>query len=172
MGNNRIQTYIVSLFFLIFCLSLYGQNIKKHYVLKAQKEGNLYHFLPVSLFEDAHGEKLLYDLTYTSWNDSIMMNFTFIQKEPLLIDSISYVSGNIHIEGKVNKLYIEPTIKKWTHRYSFMGKADNFFQLYNSSTTPEILIYSNGIAHHYHVSKSKWRKYTPIGKKIFKMIHL
>lgn len=172
MDNNRIQTYIVSLFFCVFCLSLYGQNIKKHYVLKIQEKGNLYHFLPVALYEDANGEKLIYDLTYTTWNDSIMMNFSFVRTEPLLIDSIKYVSGNISIEGSVDKLYVEPTAKKWTHRYSLKSKADSFFQLYNSGTTPGILIYSKGTAHHYHANKSNWRKYVPIGQKIFKMIRL
>ncbi len=172
MGNNQIQTYIVSLLFCVFCLSLYGQNIKKNYVLKIQEQGNLYHFLPIALFEDTNGERLVYDLTYTTWNDSIMMNFTFIKTEPLLIDSIRYISGNISIEGSVDKLYIEPTAKKWTHRYSLVSKADDFFQLYNSSTTPKILIYSNGIAHHYHVNKSNWSKYVPIGQKIFKMTRL
>lgn len=172
MDNNRIQTLIVSLFFCIFCLSLYGQNIKKHYVLKIQEKGNLYHFLPVSLFEDTDGEKLSYDLTYTTWNDSIVMNFSYIKTEPLLIDSIEYIAGNISLEGSVEKLYVEPTAKKWMHRYSLRGKADDFFQLYNSGTTPEILIYSKGITHPYPANKANWRKYAPIGQKIFKMIRL
>lgn len=172
MDNNWVRKYIVSLFFCVFCLSLYGQNIKKHYISKAQEKGSIYHFLSVSLFKDTDGKKLSYDLTYTSWNDTIMMNFTYVKPEPLLIDSIKYVSGNIRIEGRVDKLYVEPTSKKWIHRYSLRSKADEFFRIYNANATPEIIIFSNGKNYSYHVEKSDWRKYVPIGQKIFKMIRL
>lgn len=172
MVNNRVYRAILPWFFCIFCLALCGQNIKKHYVLKIQEKGNLYHFLPVTLFEDANKEKLSYDLTYTSWNDSIMMNFTFKSKEPLLIDTISYISGNLCIKGAVEKLYVEPTAKKWIHRYSIKSKSGVFAQLYSNDTLPEIILYSNGKEYYYHTDKSSWNKYIPIGEKIFKMIHL
>lgn len=172
MDNNLIQKYIVSSFFLILCLSLHGQSIKKHYVSKTQEKGNIYHLFPISLFEDQEGEKLSYDLTYTSWNDTITMNFTYAKSEPLLIDSIKYLSGSIKVEGKAHKLYVEPTSKKWIHRYSLKSKAADFFYLYNANATPEITIYSNGESYNYYVDRPAWRNYVPIGQKIFKMIRL
>lgn len=172
MGNNRVLKPVVSLCFCVFCLSLYGQNIKKHYVSKIQEKGNIYHFFPVSLFKDTDGEKLSYDLTYTSWSDTIVMNFTYVKPEPLQIDSIRYVSGKSQIGGRTDKIYVEPTAKKWIHRYSLKSKADGFFQIYHSNATPEIIIYSEGKSYNYYVDQSGWNKYIPIGRKIFKMIRL
>lgn len=151
---------------------MYGQNIKKHYISKTQEKGSIYHLLSVSLFKDTNGKKLSYDLTYTSWNDTIMMNFSYEKTEPLLIDSIKYISGNARIGGKVDKLYVEPTAKKWIHRYSLKSRADEFFHIYNPNTIPEIIIYSNGKNYNYAIDKSDWSEYVPIGQKIFKMIRL
>lgn len=172
MDNKLIQRYAVSVVFCIFCLLAYGQNIKKHYISKAQVEGTIYHFLPVSLYADTNGEALTYDLTYTTWNDSITMNFTYVTPDPMLIDSIRYVSGETGVEGRVEKLYVEPTTKKWKHRYSLKCRADDFFQLYHSKAVPEIIIYAKGKDHRYYADKSGWHKYMPIGQKIFKMIRL
>lgn len=172
MDSNRIQKTVVLLVFGLFCLSSYGQNIQKYYVFKAQEKGNLYHLLPVSLFEDAEGEELSYDLTYTSWNDSMAMNFTYTKKEPLMVDSIRYVSGKIEIAGKADKLYVEPTSKKWVHRYSLKSKADEFFQLYDAEVTPQIFLYTKDMRYEFQAKKTNWRKYVPVGQKLFKMIKL
>lgn len=162
----------VSFIFCVFCLSLYGQNIKKYYIFKTQEKGNLYYLFPVILFEDADKGKLSYDLTYTSWNDTVVMNFTYLKPEPLLIDSLKYISGKNEIVGKVKKLYVEPDSKKWVHRYSIESKSEDFFRLYDSNVIPEIIIYSNGKEYKYHSKNSNWLKYVPIGQKIFKMIRL
>lgn len=172
MGNNGIRKYISSLIFCVFCLSLYGQNIQKYYVLKTQERGDLYHLLPVSLFEDTNGEELSYDLTYTSWDGMIVMNFTYTKSEPLLIDSIRYVSGRNEIVGRVDKLYVEPTSKKWIHRYSLKSRADVFFRIYNANVTPRMVLYFRGKDYEYHVKRANWRKYVPIGQRLFKMMSL
>lgn len=164
--------YITTCFFMMFCLSAYGQSIKKHYVSKIEAEGVIYHLLPVSLFDDEMGEDFSYELTYTSWNDTIAMTFTYILPEPSLIDSIRYISGKNEISGKTEQIYVEPTVKKWAHRYRMADKAEKFFQLYTPSSTAEIKIYSKGQEHTYRAKKRSWRKYAPIGQKIFEMIRL
>lgn len=156
----------------MFCLSSYGQNIQKYYVFKTQEKGSLFHLLPVVLFEDADGEDFSYDLTYTSWNDTVAMNFTYTRTEPLLIDSVGYFSGKNFIVCKAEKIYVEPTSKKWVHRYSMKNKSDFFSQVYNADVTPEIVIYCHNTNYKYYAKKSAWRKYVPIGQKLFKMIYL
>lgn len=164
--------YIAACFFMMFCLSAYGQNIKKHYVSKIEAEGVIYHLLPVSLFDDEEGEDFSYELTYTSWNDTIAMTFTYILPEPSQMDSIRYISGKNEITGKIEQIYVEPTAKKWAHRYRMADKAEKFFQLYSPTADAEINIHSNTQEHTYRAKKRSWRKYAPIGQKIFEMIRL
>ena len=172
MDSNRIKKCIALFILLIFYPSVYGQNIKRYYVFSSQEKGSIFHLLPVALFEDMDGEKLSYDLTYTSWNDSITMNFTYKKPKPLKIDSIKYVSGESRVTGKVDKLYVEPVSEKWIHRYALKSKAMDFFPIYDMNATPEIIICSNGKKYIYRVRGADWRKYVPIGQKIFEMIHL
>lgn len=163
---------LATCFLLMFCLSAYGQNIQKYYVSKIETDGMIYHLLPVTLFDDEEGEDLTYDLTYTSWNDSITMTLTYLLPEPTLMDSIQLTAGKNEIGGKVEQLFVEPTAKRWIHRYRLKERADIFHGLYTQENDAVIRLLTHGKERIYKVKRKKWRKYAPIGQKIFEMIHL
>ncbi len=158
----------------MLCLSSYGQSIKGHYLFKPQEGGAIFHLYEVSLFEDESGNKLKYDITYSSKDDVAFLNFTYVMPRAIQIDSIKITSSDgQQISGEVKKLYIEPTKRDdWTHRYSLECSLDQLLKLYDNEAAPRIELLAGNKIYSYSAKESAWKRYAPIGAKIFEMITL
>ncbi|MEG1621940.1 MAG: hypothetical protein RR330_01060 [Alistipes sp.] len=169
MESKFIRLVLLGVFS-VFCSSVMGQNIQKHYVAKSLSDGVLYHVLPVTLFENEASEKLTFDLTYKQDNKEVILNFTYWQDQPISADSVQFRNGTTILAGRVSKLYVEPDQKRWKHRYTLTEKMDKFGPFFAKKEAVEAIVYSNGVAYYYPMKKSAWNHFAPIGFKIFEMI--
>ncbi len=171
---SKLQRYALCCFVLSAAFAAQAQNISGHYVSKAEADGMIYHTFPETLFANrAHGD-LTFDITYKESKEGIAtINFTYTMDEMTPADSIHFSSaGRIAMAGKVEKLFVEPTKKRWTHRYSFKCKVMPLYSFFDREASPEITIFSGGEKYTYPAKRAAWNSYAPIGYKIFKMIRL
>ena len=71
-----------------------AQNIRSHYVSKAEADGTIYHTLPCTLFEHGDVGDLTFDITYKEHRDGLAtINFTCFMERATPIDSVRFVAG-------------------------------------------------------------------------------
>lgn len=153
--------------------SIYAQSIDKHYISKPQPTGAIYFLFPTELFKSKADGVFIYDVTYNEKTDGLAtINFTYEKPELNDADSISISYNNrVFVSGKPSRIYVEYKDDNWVHRYTFSTHLDDLFKLYSADITPEVTLYSKGQPFaKYSVISGKWRKYTPIGRKIIEVI--
>lgn len=166
------------LLLVLFCtagivFALQAQNIRGHYVSKAEPDGVIYHTFPCTLFENRDAGDLTYDITYKEHRDGYaVINFTYEMEQATPADSVRFTTGRTVMAGPVEKLYLEPGKKRWRHRYSFRTPVAPLRTFYDEATLPEVTVYSGGRAYVYGVKRAAWRSYAPVGYKIFEMIRV
>ncbi len=158
------------------CVSAVAQKIDGHYVSRSEADGTIYFLLSQELFADEQGRTLKYDLTVkrsrSGEEDTVRMNFSYVNDTVKPVDSLWLSSQRVDIKGGVEKIYIEPSRKEWSHRYSFVGDLDDFMRLYDVGSPATLTLYSGGEAVVYRSKDGEWRRYSPIGLRIFEMIRL
>lgn len=168
---NKFRFFLAA--FVLTCTSVAGQNIRGHYVSKADIDGVIYHTLPVTLFECRGEGDLTFDLTYKEGQDGrVTLNFTYLAAAPVPADSVRFVAGPAVLAGPVEKFYIEPEKKLWKHRYSLQTDAASVRAFFDEQTSPQVVVNSEARTLVYDVKKSAWRSYAPVGRRIFEMIRL
>ncbi|MFR9651800.1 MAG: hypothetical protein SNG35_07245 [Rikenellaceae bacterium] len=172
MVSNLSLRSTLLFIFLTLSLTLFGQSVKNYYVSKIVDNGTLYHLYPQELFQSSDGDDLAYDITYNSVNDSIALNITVVNDSVLKLKSIAIESENIKLKGELERLFVEPKGKQWLHRYSLNTQAEPLFSLYNLESNPQITLYTSDNEYIYSVKHSAWKKYAPIGNRIFEMIKI
>ena len=86
-----------------------GQNIRSHYVSKAEADGVIYHTFPVTLFEHPEAGDLTFDITYKEHRTGrATLNFTCRSEQAVAVDSVRFASGRTEMAGPVGKIYLEP----------------------------------------------------------------
>lgn len=159
--------------FVLACGSVAGQNIRGHYVSRADDDGTIYHLLPVTLFESRRNGDLTFDITYKEGPQGrAVLNFTYFAAAPLPADSVAFDAGRVVLAGPVERFYIEPDKKVWKHRYSLQTEAPLVRAFFDEEALPRVVVYSGGETCPYEVKKSAWRSYAPVGRRIFEMIRL
>jgi len=175
-NNIVIRGSFLLLFFLLFSVfitsHLSGQKISKYYTVSAQKSGNLYFIEPEYSFENKKEKcELVYDMTYLSTDDSLMLNFSFISPEILEIDSISFIFDQKNIGSKTQKLFIEDKKKVWEHRYSSKFLFEDINEVFHSKS-PKLAVSSDGMMFLLNMKQKKWKKETDIVMRILKLIQV
>lgn len=150
-----------------------GQDIRGHYVSKAETDGVIYHTLPVTLFENPRSGGLTFDLTYKEHTGGrVTLNFTYEAAEPFPADSVRFVSGGVVLSGRVDKIYLEPLRKGWKHRYSLQTAREPVHRFFDANALPRVTVYSRGRTAEYDAKRRVWRAYAPVGNRIFEMIRI
>ena len=154
-------------------LTASGQNIRSHYVSKAESDGVIYHTFPVTLFESREVGDLTFDITYKEHRGGrATINFTCRMAQAVPADSVRFTSGKVVLAGPVEKLYLEPEKKGWKHRYTFDADGSLLCGFFDEGAEPEVTLYAGERPYVYRAKRSAWRSYAPIGYKIFEMIHV
>lgn len=150
-----------------------AQNIRSHYVSKAEADGVIYHTFPVTLFENRETGDLTFDITYKeNRGGCATINFTCRMPDAVPADSVRFAAGAVTMSGPVEKLYLEPGKKDWKHRYTFDADGSKLCGFFDERALPEVTVYVGGRASVYSVKRSAWRSYAPIGYKIFEMVYV
>ena len=161
--------------------TLPAQNIRNHYVSKAETDGVIYHTFPVTLFENREAGDLTFDITYKEHRGGrATINFTcrMAQDTPGYFDFVGEVEEAVSaadaavMSGPVDKLYLEPEKKQWKHRYTFDADGSELCGFFDERALPEVTVYVGGKPYVYRAKRSAWRSYAPIGYRIFDMIRV
>ena len=74
-------------------LTASGQNIRSHYVSKAESDGVIYHTFPVTLFESREAGDLTFDITYKEHRGGrATINFTCRMAQAVPADSVRFAA--------------------------------------------------------------------------------
>lgn len=150
-----------------------AQQIRNHYVSKAEQDGTIYHTFPCTLFESRTEGALTFDITYKEHRDGMaVINFTYTMERPTPVDSVRFVSGLVALCGPAEKIYLEPGKRAWKHRYSFRAPIESLCAFFDERATPSVSLSAAGQTYVYPAKRSAWRSYAPIGFRIFEMIRV
>lgn len=152
--------------------SVRAQNIRGHYVSKAEADGVIYHTFPVTLFERRDAGDLTFDITYKENRGRATVNFTYRMPQAVAADSVRFASGGLEIVEPAVKIYLEPEKKGWKHRYSFDIDVASLCRFFDEKAEPEVTLFAGGRPYLYVVKRSAWRSYAPVGYRIFEMIRV
>ena len=154
-------------------LAVSAQNIRSHYVSKAEADGVIYHTFPVTLFESRETGDLTFDITYKEHRSGrATINFTCRMAQAVPADSVRFAAGRTVLAGPVEKLYLEPEKKGWKHRYTFDADGSQLCGFFDEQAEPDVTLYAGGRPYVYRVKRSAWCSYAPVGYKIFEMIYV
>ena len=91
-----------------------AQNIRSHYVSKAEADGTIYHTLPCTLFEHDGAGDLTFDITYKEHRDGLAtINFTCFMECATPIDSVRFVAGARPLSGPAGESFPAPAPQRW-----------------------------------------------------------
>lgn len=164
--------YIFALALLILITeNINAQNISKHYISTQSEQGILYFILPDKQFKNNETDsKLIYDITYKTINDSVILNFSFYDMTQININSIVFALDEHKFRSPANKLFIATKKQKWHYRYSAKFLFEDINTIFNSTTPPEITIISDQGNKELKTRPGKWKKHSAIVKKIITLI--
>lgn len=147
-----------------------AQNIRDHYVSKAEEDGTIYHTLPRTLFDHPEEGDLTFDLTYKAGSTAgATFNLTTYSADEAPVDSLRLAGARLAVTLPAERLYAEPERRRWRHRTSCrvaLPAVEAFF----SEESPEVTLYTGGRTRTYRIKRSAWRSYAPAGRKIIRMI--
>jgi len=176
MANNQLNlAYLIrQVFFVLLLLmtsTIYGQNISKHYTSSLQEKGTLYFILPQSGFENKNiKSNLVYDITYSTKNDTVIFNFSYFDKMKRTLDSVALVNVNQRFSSIANKIFIETKKSEWHYRYSSKFLFTNINIFFNQPGNPKIILYTEQGMVELKIKTKIWKKQSSVTKKILTLI--
>lgn len=167
---------LTRLFFVVFAgiisLGAAAQNISDHYISSIQEEGILYFVKPREGFRDAENHnKLIYDLTYLSAEDSVTLNFTYEDDRIIKPQKLTLANDGTSLSSPLKKIYIESEGNGWEYRYSASFPFNELRGFY-TGTEPKIMLEHKEGSIPFEIKSRKWEKQSAIVSKILQMITL
>jgi hypothetical protein len=166
-----------SLFLFVFFAILWivsnsnAQNLNKYYKVVIQENGKLYFIEPEIKFRNKKNYcKLFFDLTHLTTNDTVSLNFSYSNNIIREIDSIGFIQDNEKIISITKKIFIDANKTLWYHRYSSKFSFNDLNQIFQTKTSPVILLYSKGEVIDFETSKNEWKKKSELMNRIFSLI--
>ena len=166
----------------IFCILSFGQKIDDYYILKTTEGGTICYLNPMDMFKVSKGASqvtspkgvsLEYDMTFSSFDKEIVMNFTYISSSSSEVDSVKFISGDKVLLSEPTKIYIELYKKdKWKQRYTLADEVEEFKKIHTSEVVPSIILYVEGEEIIFNPKPRKWKKYYPIGIRLFSLLDI
>ena len=168
----------VSLYAIILCLlspginfSVKSQDLSKYYIHHKQDGGDLYFIYPFDDFRNLKdGSDFTFDITYRQGNDSAVINFTYFTSDPLVCDSLIFVTQNQHLIYKSQKIFQDFKKRHWINRFTLIIPYDELVSLVTKENPPEIKIITPQAKMVYTVKDKKWATYANALEKILYII--
>ncbi len=168
--RGKFPPYFLFFVFLFLGSNIFSQKISKYYTSLSSEDGTLFFVTPKQKFANRK-QTFVYDLTYKTGGDTVTLNFTFLDKKVMKLDSLVLLTENQRLSSKTTKLFIDyKNSKKCSHRYSSKFLFSELQLFYKSKKTPLIYVWSSGKANKLSIKKCKWRKKSKIASMIFELI--
>lgn len=172
-GAYFFRSFLLFLFLSFFYLMTNAQNISKYYKSSIQDNGTLYFIQPKQEFKDKKKRcKFSCDITFLTRDDSVSLNFSFLDANIVNIDSIRFIQGNNkQITSKTRRIYVESDKSFWLHRYSASFLFEDIKSMFSQEKEITVLIYyDESLTKQLYAKKGKWKKQSTIMSKIFALI--
>jgi len=181
VNNKRIRevcvnmplfcSLLIEFIILLISINSYAQNISKQYTSTLQSNGMLYYIFPQNGFKNKDiNNKFIYDLTYLTENDTIVVNFSYFDKQNLEIDSIAFTNGNKKFISTTKKIFVETTRLKWHYRYTSNFLFNDLKTFFSQENPPSIIIYTKQGLIDLIIKTKRWKKQSSIINKIITLI--
>jgi len=176
LKRGRLFKKLSSLFLLFFFACLLrpsiAQNISKYFTSSIQDSGTLYFIEPPTKFSNkTHQSKVVFDLTYLTTKDSVLLNFSLFKKKLVRINQLHFVQKNNCIQSPVKKIFVDSKNKKWHHRYAVKFSFNDLKQLFRDKQKPSLLLlFSDQSELQLMIKKKKWEKSAELLSRIFALI--
>ncbi|MBL7901541.1 MAG: hypothetical protein JNK73_06065 [Bacteroidia bacterium] len=167
--------FMVALLVLVFLFLkpgvLYGQKIKKYYVSSMQQKGTLYFIRPQKGFKNkTYGSTFIYDITCHSSSDSLTLNFSYVDKNIRMLDSLQLLGGSIKLTTPLSKIFVETQKSSWHYRFTTRFALKDVEGYFNENEMGSMALVEKNKAIPLVTSKKNWKKYASINAKIFQLI--
>lgn len=151
-----------------------GQKINKYYTSSILENGTLYFIFPIDGFREINSnERLIFDISYLTVNDSITVNFSYYSEAAKPASSINFKSREKDIICPANKIFIEVEKRlSWHHRYTAKVALADLAGYFKSSDAPSIVLITSEEVLEYRVSESVWKKKGSTISSILQMIQV
>lgn len=166
--KNKVGVTSVILTFLALSIQANAQNLTKYYVSSLQQQGILYFIFPQKNFKTPSKEDFIYDITYLNSSDSATINFSYYDKESVILDSIVLKSSNIEYRSKVKRIFIDKEKGNWHYRYTFKVPFTKLLTFYKTPD-PSLNIVTDKGTRSLPVSE-QWKKNVKPTVQIFHII--
>lgn len=169
-----MKRFLLIFFSLVAITSFaFAQNVKNKYKMRITDDGTILFIYPQEGYKSKKmSSNLVYDATYSSITDSVIVNFTYINKAqiPFPLDSVVVISGESRYIFPSTMLYMEPKKgDKWENRASIKLQAEDFKAIYAEETPAELLFYIRQEDYSFKISEKAWRNNAGIINKIFEI---
>ena len=145
---------------------LSAQKISNYYSCHPQEGGAICHIPSIKPFK-AKNTVLLYDLTYITAIDSMVINIFYLSKEILTPDSIFLTGTDFYFAAPLKKIYTDAKKKIQIYRYTFSTKVTEGKKFFDLTVPPVIYIQDkNAKKHPCYSSRGNWKKSAGIIRRI------
>ena len=161
------------IFFLFLSLQTFAQSIENRYRSHLDTNGTTFFFCPKQLGNNVNINKFIYDMTYHTSNDSVILNFTLIANRPVKVTKMVLACGDKNYVGEsVGTMYADICGDKYeirtTSKFSLKDIGDVFSQ--SDPLTFRLSLDGGGNASAAY-SLSKWNKDSKLITRIFELIN-
>jgi hypothetical protein len=141
-----------------------AQNISRYYTSYQQQNGMLYYIFPLRNFSSFNSRNdFLFDITYSTEKDSVILNFSFLSKQTLFILGLTLEK----ISSPAKKIYIDFKKNKWFYRYSCMFSFEDIKSFFSKKEKPTIFLITEQQNIEITTSAKNWKKISAALSKIF-----
>lgn len=159
--------------FIVFFLSsgCEAQSVENRYISHLGNGGITYFFCPKRVGNNVNISGFIYDMTYSTQNDSVALNFSFVSDKPQKVRALILQCGDYKCEGcNVSALYCDIKGKEYEIRTTSKFAMKDIHTTFSQKEALCFnLLFDNGGNGAAMYSRSKWDKDS---RKITRIIDL
>ena len=167
-------SFITALIFLVCSQSAEAQKLKKYYTSSIESKGAIYYIFPLKGFKNpSSGGYFVYDITYLTGHDSATVNFSYFDKNALVLDGICFTNNDRACTLQpLKKIFIESKKSKWHYRFTTKMAFADLKNFYVANHTAKISLHSNKGQLDLKEKKRTWKKQAGAITRILELISL
>ena len=171
---KQIISFSTAFVFLLVAQSAAAQKLKKYYTSSIESKGAIYYIFPLKGFKNTtSNSSFVYDITYLASNDSATVNFSYFDKNALVLDSMCFTHKDQTCSMQpIKKIFIESKKSKWHYRYTTKIAFADLKIFFGVPSNPQISLHSNKGRLQLNEKSRTWKKQAAVITRILELISL
>lgn len=164
--------FLIALLLLLMPLFIKAQSVDNRYQSHLDRSGATYFFCPKKIGKNVNVNKFIYDMTYHTSNDSVILNFTILAKKPIRVKSFVLSCGDKnYMGGSVSTMYADIVGDKYEIRTTSKFSLDDICEVFSQGEALNFrMSLDNGGDASAAYSLSKWNKDSKMISRILDLI--